>query len=101
MTDYIDHWPWQTMLEEVEVWESKRKLDLLVVLLFICLVVIRKFEVKGWSHLNNSLVELGKQVWVLKPGQDPDIDSHTNTARDSANISGTQILLHSRENLQQ
>lgn len=50
------------MLEEVEVWESKRKLDLLVVLLFICLVVIRKFEVKGWSHLNNSLVELGKQV---------------------------------------
>lgn len=50
------------MLGEAEVWESKRKLDLLVVLLLICLVVIRKLEVKGWSHLNDSLVELGKQA---------------------------------------
>lgn len=98
MTGYIARWLWQIMLEEAEVWESKRKLDLLVVLLLICLVVIRKLEVKGWSHLNNSLVELGKQAWVLKPGQDPDIDTHTNQL---ANISGTQILLPSREDLQQ
>lgn len=62
MTGYIDHGLWQIMLEEAEVWESKRKLDLLVVLLLICLVVIRKLEVKVWSHLNDSSVELGKQA---------------------------------------